>query len=125
MATFTTFEDIQVWKRGHETALKIYQLSNTTELDKDFGLKNQMRRSAVSITSNIAEGFDRNNNKEFIYFLRIAKASSSELRSQLLLARDLNYIDENDFSALNRELIEIGKMLTGLMVYLRRKVMKS
>ena len=121
MATFKTFEDIEVWQRGHQLVLHVYRLSNTTELNRDFGLRDQMRRSAVSITSNIAEGFDRNRHKEFSYFLRIAKASSAELRSQVLLARDLSYIKEEDYGTLNEQLLELAKMIGGLIVYLNRQ----
>lgn len=122
MATFKTFEDIEVWKRGHQVVLDIYHLSNTTKLNRDFGLRDQMRRSAVSITSNIAEGFDRNSNKEFAYFLNISKASASELRSQILIAKDLNYIHSEDAIRLNLELIELRRMLTSLMYYLKQRI---
>jgi four helix bundle protein len=107
MATFTTFEEIDAWKRGHHVALEIYRITNTAFMSRDFGLKDQMRRSAVSITSNIAEGFDRRGNKEFGYFLNVSKGSSSELRSQVILAKDLGYM------------IELNKMIGGLMKYLQ------
>lgn len=119
MATFTTFEEIDAWKRGHHVALEIYKITNMPCMSKDFGLKDQMRRSAISITSNIAEGFDRRGNREFSYFLNVSKGSSSELRSQIILAKDLGYIGESQFRVLNQELVELNKMIGGLMKYLQ------
>ena len=92
MATFNSFEDIIAWKKAHQSAISIYKLTNETELKRDFGLKDQMRRAAVSVTSNIAEGHDRGTKNQFIYFLNVSRGSNAELRSQVLLSRDLGYI---------------------------------
>jgi four helix bundle protein len=125
MATFTTFEDIEVWKKGHQVALEIYRVTDLPGLKKDFSMKDQMRRSAVSITSNIAEGFDREGNKEFVRFLRMSKGSSAELRSQVILAKDLQYIDTENFEQLNQQLIEVNKMIGGLIKYLRARILSG
>jgi four helix bundle protein len=122
MATFNTFEDIEAWKKAHRISLEIYRITNDSLLSRDYSLKDQMRRCSVSITSNIAEGFDREGPKEFARFLGISKGSSAELRSQLILARDLGYIGDKEFTLLNDELVDVNKMLGGLIRYLRKKV---
>ena len=87
---------------------------------KDIDLQRQIRRASVSLTSNIAEGFERNTDKEFIHFLYIAKGSAGEIRSQLYLALDLNYITELQFTELYSEIVEISKLLSGLIKYLQQ-----
>lgn len=86
------FEDLEVWQLARRLVRQIYEISKRAELSKDFGLRNQIQRSAVSIMSNIAEGFERKSKKEFIHFLSIAKASSGECRSQLYVTLDLEYL---------------------------------
>ena len=105
--------------------LKIYKLSNKGTFAKDFGLKDQIRRASVSILSNIAEGFERNGNKEFGQFLSIAKASAGEARTQLCIAKDLEYINEEEFSETVSGLLEISKMINGLMSYLKTTEIKG
>lgn len=122
MATFTKFEDIDAWKRAHQAVVLVYQLSNSTALNKDFALRDQMRRAAISITSNIAEGHDRGTKKEFVYFLNVSKASCSELVSQVILAKDLEYITQEDYDKLYKELTEVGKMIGGLIKYLKTQI---
>ena len=80
----------------------------------------QIRRASVSISSNIAEGFERNSDKEFVYFLYVAKASAGEIRSQLYLAFDLNYLGHEGFEDLREKVIEISKMIGGLIKYLKK-----
>lgn len=120
MPTITSFKEIKVWQKAHLISLEIYKLTNTTELTKDFGLKDQMRRCSVSVSSNIAEGYERGGKKEFIRYLIIAKASNTELRSQLLLSRDLNYISVEQYDSLDDSLIEINKMISGFIAYLNK-----
>ncbi|MDQ7916323.1 four helix bundle protein [Mesonia sp. MT50] len=121
MARFSSFEEIDSWKKARELNKEIYQLtSKANSFSKDFALRDQIRRSSISISSNIAEGFERETNKEFIRFLYIAKASAGEFRSQLYLAYDLKYVDEEQFEMLNIKVTEISKMISGLISYLSK-----
>ncbi len=125
MAAIERFEDIEAWKRSREVTKKIYELSSTGEFAKDFSLKDQMRRSAVSIMSNIAEGFERDGNKEFINFLSIAKGSCGEARSQPYVALDQDYITQPQFEWTYSHLNETGRMIGGLMSYLSQSDLKG
>ena len=120
MATIERFEDIQAWQKAREVASSIYKLCKQGELAKDFGLKDQIRRSAVSVQSNIAEGFGREGNKEFIYFLRIAKGSSCEFRSQLDNLLDADYIEEPIFKDLYSRSEETERLNGGFINYLNK-----
>jgi four helix bundle protein len=87
-----TFEDMEVWKEARRLTQRIYHLTKNEDFAKDFGLRDQIRRAAVSIMSNIAEGFERGGNQEFVQFLYVAKASCGEVRSQIYVALDQNYV---------------------------------
>ena len=100
MAKFTRFEDMVVWQDGRELVRRIYAITKTEAFSKDWGLKDQIQRAAVSICSNIAEGYERSGNKEFAKFLWIAKGSAGEVASQLYHALDNNYLDQQTFSEL-------------------------
>ena len=113
------FEDIEAWKRAREVTKKIYEISAIGEFGKDFGLKDQIRRSSVSIMSNIAEGFERDGNKEFMNFLSIAKGSCGEARSQLIVACDQGYISTDRFDQIYQDLDETGRIIGGLMRYIK------
>ena len=113
------FEDIEAWKRAREVTKKIYEISAIGEFGKDFGLKDQTRRSSVSIMSNIAEGFERDGNKEFMNFLSIAKGSCGEARSQLIVACDQGYISTDRFDQIYQDLDETGRIIGGLMRYIK------
>jgi four helix bundle protein len=119
MSPFKTFEEILAWQKAHAAVLNLYQLTNGDLLSKDFALRDQMRRSAISISSNIAEGHERHSDKEFFHFLNIAKASAAELRSQLLIALDLKYITQEEHIQIREQLIETAKLISGLMKYLK------
>ena len=119
MATFKKFEDIECWKKARELTRKTYKLSNQALFARDFGLKDQIRRASVSVMSNIAEGFDRSGTAEFIHFLAIAKGSAAEVRCQLYVAADLDYIKESELNDLGALAAETGRMIGGLMKYLR------
>jgi four helix bundle protein len=88
MSTFSTFEEIEAWKKARELTKRIYQISSRGPFSKDFGLRDQARRASVSIMSNIAEGYERGGTKEFLQYLSIAKGSVGELRSHLYVALD-------------------------------------
>ncbi len=119
MGKFNSFEEIVSWQKARELNLEFYLISNSNvSFSKDFGLRDQMRRSSISVSSNIAEGFERETTKEFIRFLYIAKASSGEFRSQLYLAVDLNYVSDDEYERLNSKINEISKLISGLIKYL-------
>ena len=125
MSSIQKFEDLKVWQKAREVNLGIYKLSNKGSFSKDFGLRDQIRRASVSVLSNIAEGFERNGNKEFSQFLSIAKASAAEVRAQLYVAKDLEYISNDEFTEVVNGLIEVSKMLSGLMSYLKTTEIKG
>ena len=103
------FEDLFIWQKAIEFAKEIYLITEKKGLRNDFGLKNQMRDSAVSISSNIAEGFERRSRKEYLNFLNIAKGSAGEIRSQLYVAFEVGYIEKSELEFLR----EKAKFLSG------------
>ena len=103
------FEDLFIWQKAVEFAKEIYLITEKKGLKNDFGLKNQMRASAVSISSNIAEGFERRSRKEYLNFLNIAKGSAGEIRSQLYVAFEFGYLEKADLEHLR----EKAKFLSG------------
>lgn len=119
MAKFNSFEEIIAWQKARELNVEFYIITNlNSSFSKDYGLRDQMRRASISISSNIAEGFERESTKEFIRFLYIAKASAGEFRSQLYLAQDLNYVTTSEFEKLNTKINDISKLLSGFIKYL-------
>ncbi len=106
------FEDIISWQKSKELSVMIYSLFSES---RDFGFRDQIQRASVSIMNNIAEGFERKSNKEFKYFLFIAKGSCGEVRSMLYLAKELDKISENEFTKLYSLSEEISKLLSGLI----------
>jgi len=112
MAQVEQFEDLLVWREGLQMAINIYKSLADC---KDYGLRDQMRRSSVSVPSDIAEGFERNSNKEFIRFLRISKGSSGELRTQIYLAIGVGVLDEETGNKLLEKSRHISKMLQNLI----------
>ncbi len=125
MASVKNFEDLDVWKKSRILVKMIYLSTNKPEFSKDWMLINHLRKTAISIISNISEGFERDGNKEFINFLSIAKGSCGELRCQLIVAYDQNYIEENQFKELSNLAEEISKSLKGLMHYLQNSDYKG
>jgi four helix bundle protein len=125
MAKIERFEDIEAWKSAREITGLIYQISLSGNFAKDFALVNQIRRASISIISNIAEGFERGGDKEFIQFLTIAKGSCGEVRAQLYIALDQNYLDKEQFIVIQSKLIETSKMLSGLIKYLQQSNFKG
>ena len=119
MATFKSFEEIEAWKKARILTREVYSITNTREFARDFGLKDQIRRAAVSVPSNISEGFDRDSKNQFVYFLVIAKGSCGELRTQLKIARILNYLNEEKYITINDKCISVSKQLAGFITYLK------
>lgn len=109
---YQSFEDLEVWKRGCRLAVQVYQALKHC---KDYGLKDQMTRAAVSISSNISEGAERNSKAEFVRFLHIAKGSAAELRTQLYIAKQINMINPDIQKKLVEDLKQISAMLQGLV----------
>lgn len=120
MATFKTCEEIEAWKKARELTKRIYAVSGAGSFARDFSLKNQIRSASVSIMSNVAEGYDRSGTGEFVQFLAISKGSAAEVKSQLYVALDQEYIDQPIFNELRVLATETGNMVGGLMKYLRR-----
>src|SRR4030066_1647951 len=106
------FEDLEVWKSSRELTRKIYKVTGDGSFSKDFGLRDQIRRAAVSVMSNIAEGFERGGNQEFIQFLYIAKGSCGEVRSQLYVALDQGYIGRKLFDQIFNSLKRLSGMIS-------------
>ena len=125
MSKIEKFEDIEAWKMAREITKMIYKISSSVNFSKDFALVNQIRRASVSIISNIAEGFERNGDKEFVQFLTIAKGSCGEVRAQLYIALDQHYIDEGQFIIIKNKLAETSRMLSGLIKYLQQSSLKG
>jgi four helix bundle protein len=100
MGTIKRFEEIKVWQEARALAKMVYDVTSQGGFAKDFGLKDQIQRAAVSVGSNIAEGFARNGNKEFVKFLWIAKGSATEVQSQLYAAMDIGYIADEEFKTI-------------------------
>ena len=116
MATFKCYEEIAAWEKGRELVKAVYALTRVGAFAKDWGLKDQIQRAAVSICSNIAEGYERRGNKEFVKFLWIAKGSAAEVSSQLYHALDLHYISTEDFNSLYGTSKQICAALNNLIV---------
>ena len=114
-AKIQSFTDLIVWQKGHELVLEVYRMTKKFPKEELFALVSQIRRAVVSVTSNIAEGFGRTSKKEKLHFYSFAYGSLLEVRNQLFVAKDLNYIAENEFIQVSDCAIEISKMLQGLM----------
>ncbi len=113
-----SYNELIVWQKSYQVVLEVYKVSKKFPKEELFGLVSQMRRSSVSIPSNIAEGSARAGTKEFLQFLRIAYGSGAELETQLLLCKDLNLINEKEYITINLLLTEVMKMLNALMAKL-------
>ncbi|MFT6844946.1 MAG: four helix bundle protein [Flavobacteriales bacterium] len=123
MGSIKSFEDIEAWQKARLFCKDIYVITQEGSFSKDFGLRDQIRRAAVSIVSNIAEGFERLSDKEFARFLTFSKASAGEVRAQLYIAFDLAYINTTVFENLKEQIIVISKMISKLITYLNTKTM--
>ncbi|WP_136466503.1 four helix bundle protein [Flagellimonas onchidii] len=119
------FENLEVWILSREICNEIWGFIESTPLNKDFGLKNQMNTSSGSVMDNIAEGYERNGNREFIQFLSIAKASCGELRSQLYRCSDRKHISQKQFDEILPKTIILSKKIGALMSYLKKSERKG
>jgi len=113
MGKIVTFRDLIVWQKSHGLTLYVYKISDNFPKSEEFGLKSQIRRAAVSIPSNIAEGFKRKSKPDSVHFYNIAEASLEEMKYQLLLSRDLKYISDGEYVIATELADETGKILFG------------
>ena len=114
---FTTHKNLEVYKLSIDFVTQLYACTATFPKEELFGLVSQLRRAAVSIPSNIAEGAARQGNKEYIHFLYIALGSKAELETQLIIASNLQFLSESNFQHLSEKVEEIGRLLSGLIRY--------
>src|SRR3989344_5371974 len=112
------FEELPIWKLSLSITKKVYDLTSNNKLSRDFGLRDKMRGAVISISSNIVEGFEKNNNNEFIRYLKIAKGSLGEVRNQLYIALSILYISQQEFDYLNDLLLDLASQIGGLTIYL-------
>jgi len=119
------FEDLEVWKEARRLTYEIYQLTKRENFCKDFALCGQIQRAAISIMSNIAEGFERGGNQELSQFLYIAKGSCGEVRSQIYVAVDQRYVDQEKAERLTNSFNRLSSMISNLITYLRTSGMKG
>lgn len=119
MATITRFEDIEAWQLGRELKRAIYAMSKKGEFAKDFPLRDQVRRAAISVTANIAEGFERGGNREFVQFLSTSKGSCGELQDHLYTAADEAYLTQPEFQRLYDQTAAVAAKIGAFMKYLQ------
>ena len=120
MSTITRFEEIQAWQTARALTRRLYEISNQGAFARDYGLRDQIRRAAVSIMSNIAEGFESDSQKQFIKFLSYAKASAGEVRAQLYVTLDAGYLDPSQFEQLFDLAEKCSRQLSRFVGYLKR-----
>ncbi len=125
MATINNFEDLEIWQKAREICRDIYIIINYRDFSKDFGLVKQINDSSGSVMDNIAEGFEREGNKEFYQFLSISKGSCGECRSQLIRAFDRNYVSETEFKSVYGKLIDESVKIKNFMTYLKKSDIKG
>jgi four helix bundle protein len=121
MAAIKRFEDIKAWQKARDLTKRVYDITCNGDFAKDYGLRDQIRRATVSIMSNIAEGYSRQTDKEFVQFLHIALGSVAEVQSQLYVAQDLGYISSGQFKEIHALSEETAKLVNGFIKYLRKK----
>jgi len=119
MAKIEKFEDIEAWQKARTLVQRVYKVCRVESFRKDYSLVDQINRASVSIMANIAEGFARRTNKEFINFLGMAHASAAELQSHLYVALDQKYISDKDFKTIYSLADEVSKMIQGFITYLK------
>ncbi len=120
-----SFVDLNAWQEGHKLVLQIYGITKKFPAIENFGLISQMQRSAVSITSNIAEGFGRQTFKDKVHFYYIASGSLLELHNQLIIAKDLKYISVEEFNKIGNQLIVTHKIVNGLIKSSKSRIIQN
>lgn len=125
MASYRKFEEMEVWKGSRVIVNRVYDMSDKGIFARDYALKDQMRKAAISVMSNIGEGAERDGDNENIVFLSYSKGSVGELRSQLYIALDRKYIDEKEFKEIYDILMKQGALIKGYMRYLKNSEMKG
>jgi four helix bundle protein len=118
MPTIKRFEEIQAWQKAREVTQSVYAVTQNHGFDRDYGLRDQIRRASVSIMANIAEGFARRSDKDFAYFLNISRSSATEVQSHLYVALDQKYLGQNEFNQIYGKLEETSKMIFALARHL-------
>jgi four helix bundle protein len=120
-----SFTDLRAWQEAHKLVLEIYKITKGFPKEELFGLVNQMRRAAVSITSGIAEGFSRQSYKDKAHFYSIAQGSNTELQNQLLIAKDVGYLASPDFQKAAEQSVTVHKLLNGLIKKSKTLILNS
>lgn len=121
MNKIKNFQDLEIWQVGKNLSVSIYQITNKNKFQRDFGLRDQIRKAIVSIPSNIAEGFNRRNNNELIQFLRIAKGSCAETITQLIIAKEIGYLSDIEYDGILAKLNILNDKIGKFINYLRAK----
>lgn len=119
--TITDFKDLPIWKESIRLTKKIYEISARGKFNKDFGLRDQIRRAIVSVSSNIVEGFEKSNNNELVRYLRISKGSVGEVRNQIEIAKIVGYLKGIEAENLDEELLNLASQIAGFIKYLEEK----
>jgi four helix bundle protein len=114
-----SFEDLWVWQKGIDLVKRIYLLTGEGSFNRDFGLRDQIRRAAISIPTNIAEGYERSSRKEYLQFLNIAKGSAGEVRSLLRVAHDIGYVDQENYQEIRTSVLDLSRYLSNQIKSLR------
>jgi four helix bundle protein len=122
--TVTTYKDLVVWQKGIELVNEIYVVTRIFPKEEMFGLTNQLRRAAISIPANIAEGWGRSSTKNYVQFIKISLGSLFELETLIIIAKDQNYLEEQIMNKISVEITEIGKMLNKLIHNLENYIKK-
>lgn len=122
MAVYQKFEDLPVWKLAKDLAVKIYQITKDEKFRRDYGLVDQIRRASISVSSNVAEGFERGSKKEFIKFLYIAKGSLGEMRSQLHVSYELGYVKKDNLNMFLSQCYDLSNQLGAFIVSIKKRI---
>ena len=124
MGTVERFEDLIAWQKARKPTKEVYGITRVGALSSDYGLRDQLQRAAVSVMSNLAEGYERNSAKDFHRFISIAKASCAEVRSLLYVARDASFVSNEGFASLKGQAEELARVIGGLKASVKRQIEK-